>query len=165
MKSPVFVSRPHFHLADQSYSQQFQSGLRPDQNKHKSVLWLEPLTSIPVKVNMRLQLNILVRAVEGIEYLFSDLEDVMFPVFWFESVSEMTEELSVSLSFLTILPIIIRITAILILLISFLSISFINYQIVKEWKNTNSVKKKLAHTCNDCKKVAFLDELDHSEHF
>ena len=29
-KSPVYVSRPHFYLADQSYLKQFQHGLSPD---------------------------------------------------------------------------------------------------------------------------------------
>ena len=60
-KSPVFVSRPHFHLADQTYLNQFQAGLRPDPEKHNSLLWLEPMTSVPVKYSFRLQLNVLIR--------------------------------------------------------------------------------------------------------
>ena len=84
MKSPAFVSRPHFHQADQSYIRQFQYGMRPDPAKHDSVFWVEPESSIPVKVEMRLQMNILLRKVEGIEYLFKNLQEVMYPVFWFE---------------------------------------------------------------------------------
>ena len=84
MKSPAFVSRPHFLHADHSYLQQFQYGINPDHTKHDSSFWLEPKSSIPVKVNMRLQLNILLRKVEGIEYLFKNLQEVMYPVFWFE---------------------------------------------------------------------------------
>ena len=49
LKSPGFVSRPHFYLADQSYLEQFQYGLRPEPSKHDSVFWVEPLTSIPFK--------------------------------------------------------------------------------------------------------------------
>ena len=49
LKSPGFVSRPHFYLADQSYVEQFQFGVRPDPKKHESVFWVEPLTSIPFK--------------------------------------------------------------------------------------------------------------------
>ena len=82
-KSPTFVSRPHFHLADPSYLQQFQYGLNPNNEKHNSVFWLEAMSSIPVKVNIRLQLNILLRKVEGIEYLFRNLQEIMFPVLWF----------------------------------------------------------------------------------
>ena len=59
-------------------------GLRPDPERHQSSFWVEPESSIPVKVEMRLQLNILLRKVEGIEYLFKNLQEVMYPVFWFE---------------------------------------------------------------------------------
>ena len=83
-KSPAFVSRPHFYQADDSYRQAFQYGLRPDSDKHESKFWVEPESSIPVKVEMRLQLNILLRKVEGIDYLFKNLQEVMYPVFWFE---------------------------------------------------------------------------------
>ena len=83
-KNPAFVSRPHFYQADPSYLRQFQYGMRPDAEKHGSSFWVEPESSIPVKVEMRLQLNVLLRKVEGIEYLFKNLPEVMFPVFWFE---------------------------------------------------------------------------------
>ena len=83
-KNPAFVSRPHFYQADPSYLSQFQYGMRPDSRRHGSSFWVEPESSIPVKVEMRLQLNVLLRKIEGIEYLFSDIPQVMFPVFWFE---------------------------------------------------------------------------------
>ena len=83
-KNPAFVSRPHFYQADPSYLRQFQYGMRPDARRHGSSFWVEPESSIPVKVEMRLQLNVLLRKVEGIEYLFKNLQEVMYPVFWFE---------------------------------------------------------------------------------
>ena len=107
-KSPVFVSRPHFYLADQSYREQFQHGLQPDPSRHDSVFWLEPMSSIPLKVDIRLQLNVLLRKVEGVEYLFKDLTETMFPVFWFESVSELPENMSGPLSLLTKVPTILQ---------------------------------------------------------
>ena len=51
MKSPAFLSRPHFHLADPSYAAQFQSGLRADPERHDSHFLIEPLSSIPLKVS------------------------------------------------------------------------------------------------------------------
>ena len=83
-KSPAFVSRPHFYQADDSYGKAFQYGIRPDADKHESKFWVEPESSIPVKVEIRLQLNILLRKVENIDYLFKNLQEVMYPVFWFE---------------------------------------------------------------------------------
>ena len=84
-KSPVFVSRPHFYLADPSYLTQFQYGLSPDQEKHDSAFWLEPRSSIPLKVDLRLQINVYLKKVAGID-LFRNLNDLMYPIFWFEVV-------------------------------------------------------------------------------
>ena len=117
-KSPVFVSQPHFYLADQSYREQFQHGLQPDPSRHDSVFWLEPMSSIPLKVDIRLQLNVLLRKVEGVEYLFKDLTETMFPVFWFESVSELPENMSGPINLLVNLPNIMETSSILILIIS-----------------------------------------------
>ena len=114
----MFVSRPHFYLADQSYREQFQHGLQPDPSRHDSVFWLEPMSSIPLKVDIRLQLNVLLRKVEGVEYLFKDLTETMFPVFWFESVSELPENMSGPINLLVNLPNIMETSSILILIIS-----------------------------------------------
>ena len=104
VKSPAFVSRPHFHLADPYYAEQFQYGVHPDPNLHESSFWLEPQSSIPIKVEMRLQLNILLQSVPGMEYLFKDLQQVMFPVMWFDSVATLPEDMAGSLRRLLISP-------------------------------------------------------------
>merc|ERR1711972_427579 len=96
------------YLADQSYIQQFQYGLSPDPHKHNSAFWVEPKSSIPLKVEMRLQLNVLLRKVEGIEYLFKNLPEVMFPVFWFDSVATMPEHMAGPLNMLVELPTIMQ---------------------------------------------------------
>ena len=43
VKSPAFVSRPHFHLADPYYAEQLQYGVHPDPELHESSFWLEPV--------------------------------------------------------------------------------------------------------------------------
>jgi len=108
MESPAFVSRPHFHLADPFYRDQFQYGVHPKQGDHDSSFWVEPKSSIPLKVEMRLQLNVLLRKVEGIEYLFKNLPEVMFPVFWFDSVATMPEHMAGPLNMLVELPTIMQ---------------------------------------------------------
>ena len=109
VKSPAFVSRPHFYLADPYYIEQFQYGLHPDPNLHESFFWLEPRSSIPIKVEMRLQLNILLQSVPGMEYLFKDLQQVMFPVMWFDSVAALPEDMAGSLRLLISLPTMFRV--------------------------------------------------------
>ena len=111
MDSPAFVSRPHFHLADPFYREQFQYGVRPRAGDHDSSFWVEPKSSIPVKVEMRLQLNILLRKVEGIEYLFKNLPEVMFPVLWFDSVATLPEHMAGPLNMLVMLPTIMEVTS------------------------------------------------------
>ena len=128
MKSPVFVSRPHFYQADPSYLRQFQTGLQPSADKHNSVLWVEPASSIPGKINMRLQLNILLKPVEGIN-LFRDVQEVMFPVLWFESLAELPEGSLDSLDILLMLPTIIEASSsIFIVIVTLIIVFIINYQ-------------------------------------
>lgn len=140
MKSPAFVSRPHFYKADPSYLQQFQYGMMPDPSKHDSSFWVEPESSIPVKVEMRLQLNILLRKVEGIEYLFKNLQEVMYPVFWFESISEMPEHMAGPLNMLILLPTIMSACGIF----SIVSAALILFILIIFTKNVISKEKKLS---------------------
>ena len=107
--SPVFVSRPHFHLADPFYKDQFQFGIEAKDGDHDSSFWVEPTSSIPVKVEMRLQLNVFIRKVEGIEYLFKDVPEIMFPVFWFESVAALPKTMAGPLNLLLMIPAIIQV--------------------------------------------------------
>ena len=117
-KSPVFVSRPHFYLADETYLRQFQYGLSPDPDRHNSVFWMEPMSSIPLKVDIKLQLNVQLRKVEGIEYLFKDLPEVIFPVLWFESLSEIGEDMAGPIHMLVMLPTFIQLFAVMSLIAS-----------------------------------------------
>ena len=50
MKSPAFLSRPHFYLADNYYKDQFQIGMHPHPENHESFFLIEPHTSIPLQV-------------------------------------------------------------------------------------------------------------------
>ena len=108
-ESPAFVSRPHFHLADPFYNQQFQYGIQPEEGLHDSSFWVEPKSSIPVKVEMRLQLNIMLRKIEGIEYLFKNLPEIIFPVFWFDSTAILPSSMAGSLNLLVMLPTIMQV--------------------------------------------------------
>jgi len=135
VKSPAFVSRPHFHLADPFYAEQFQFGVHPDPNLHESSFWLEPQSSIPIKVEMRLQLNILLQSVPGMEYLFKDLQQVMFPVMWFDSVAAVPEEMAGSLRLLISLPVMFRVSGGLSLLVGSLLLLLLCWQKLKEHRD------------------------------
>jgi len=132
VKSPAFVSRPHFHLADPYYAEQFQYGVHSDPNLHESFFWLEAKSSIPIKVEMRLQLNILLQSVPGMEYLFKDLQQVMFPVMWFDSVAAVPEDMAGSLRLLISLPVMFRVSGGLSLLVGSLLLVLLCWQKLRE---------------------------------
>jgi len=144
MDSPAFVSRPHFHLADPFYKEQFQYGIKAREGDHDSSFWVEPKSSIPVKVEMRLQLNILLRKVEGIEYLFKNLPEVMFPVLWFDSVATLPEHMAGPLNMLVMLPTIMQACGMSSVIISFIIIFLIFCCRVREnHKNSQNLKNKV----------------------
>jgi len=147
MESPTFVSRPHFHLADPFYKEQFQYGIQAIPGDHDSSFWVEPQSSIPVKVEMRLQLNVLLRKVEGIEYLFKNLPEVMFPVLWFDSVATLPEHMAGPLNMLVMLPTIMQACGISSFIIGFLTIFFLFFCRFRDNYNTRqSLEKKLKQT-------------------
>ena len=78
--------------------------MKDKEEGYDSSFWIEPMSSIPIKVEMRLQLNIMLEKVEGIEYLFKNLQTVMFPVMWFESVAMLPKDMASSLSMLVMMP-------------------------------------------------------------
>eukprot|EP00090_Calanus_glacialis_P047207 TRINITY_DN9663_c0_g1_i5.p1 TRINITY_DN9663_c0_g1~~TRINITY_DN9663_c0_g1_i5.p1 ORF type:complete len:421 (-),score=128.04 TRINITY_DN9663_c0_g1_i5:26-1225(-) len=141
MESPAFVSRPHFHLADPFYKEQFQYGVHAKEGAHDSSFWVEPKSSIPVKVEMRLQLNVLLRKVEGIEYLFKNLPEVMFPVFWFDSEATLPEHMAGSLNMLVMLPNIMQACGIFSVVSSFI-IFFLVF--LCKFKESRRKKEKLS---------------------
>lgn len=63
--APVFISYPHFYLADPSYAAAVD-GLNASQEKHEFSMALEPNTGIPVEVNARMQINILLQPISGL---------------------------------------------------------------------------------------------------
>lgn len=63
---PVFASFPHFYLADKYYTDSM-TGLNPSQNEHEFAVTIEPNTGIPLEIDAKLQINILVQPLRGIK--------------------------------------------------------------------------------------------------
>lgn len=63
--APIFASFPHFYLAHETYVNAV-SGLAPNRSKHLFSLSLEPQTGIPLDVEARLQINMLLQPISGI---------------------------------------------------------------------------------------------------
>lgn len=62
---PAFMSYPHFYLADQTYIESID-GMSPSKEKHEFSIELEPNEGVPVELNARLQMNILLQPINGL---------------------------------------------------------------------------------------------------
>ncbi|KAJ8400061.1 hypothetical protein AAFF_G00401000 [Aldrovandia affinis] len=79
--SPVFISHPHFYNADPVLLS-FILGLDPNEEDHGLFIDIHPETGIPMNVSIRLQLNLLIKTVEGIDETGKIAEAIM-PMLWF----------------------------------------------------------------------------------
>lgn len=80
--SPVFMSYPHFYAADEFYSNEVD-GLEPIREKHESYIILEPITGVPLEINMRFQVNMYIQPTENIA-LYQEAPTIFMPLLWFE---------------------------------------------------------------------------------
>jgi len=113
MKAPAYLSRPHFDKADNYYARQFQVGIHPETEEHESYFLIEPHTSIPLEVNMALQLNVKIEKSEGMEYVFKSLPTIYFPVLWFHTSVVLPDGMSSALHFLVNIPMIMVVASII----------------------------------------------------
>lgn len=62
---PAFISYPHFYLADPTFNDAID-GLNASKEKHEFSVMVESNTGIPLEINARLQMNILLLPIEGL---------------------------------------------------------------------------------------------------
>ncbi|XP_067862347.1 scavenger receptor class B member 1 isoform X2 [Heptranchias perlo] len=78
----VFISHPHFYNADPVLWEAVD-GLNPNEKDHALFIDVHPLTGIPLNVSIKLQLNLFVKAVQGITET-GKIQPVLLPLLWFE---------------------------------------------------------------------------------
>nr|XP_060641560.1 scavenger receptor class B member 1 isoform X1 [Anolis sagrei ordinatus] len=86
LNAPVFISHPHFLNADPSL-QEAVGGLHPNEEEHELFLDLHPMTGIPMKCSIKLQLNIFMKQVSGILQT-GRVKPVVLPLIWFAESGE-----------------------------------------------------------------------------
>uniref|UniRef100_A0A0A1WWF6 Protein croquemort n=1 Tax=Zeugodacus cucurbitae TaxID=28588 RepID=A0A0A1WWF6_ZEUCU len=90
--APIYASFPHFHLADHSYLDAV-TGLTPDSNKHSFNLAIEPTTGIPLQVNGRLQINMMMEPDNDFD-IYRGVPKFLMPMFWFNQIAVLDEKLA-----------------------------------------------------------------------
>ncbi|KAG7213896.1 hypothetical protein KM043_003100 [Ampulex compressa] len=100
--APVFISLPHFYLADPSYRDNIV-GMKPSKEKHELSIALEPTTGIPLQVRAQLQINLLI---QPDEYLtrFKYVKRTFVPMMWFTQEADLTSDYASKVKFILTLP-------------------------------------------------------------
>ncbi|XP_011268792.1 protein croquemort isoform X3 [Camponotus floridanus] len=100
--APAFVSMPHFYLADPSYKNAI-SGLLPNPEKHQISIVIEPTTGIPIQVQAKLQLNLLIEPIQHMS-MFENINKTYIPMLWFIQEADLTASYANQVKILLILP-------------------------------------------------------------
>ncbi|XP_059059969.1 sensory neuron membrane protein 2-like [Achroia grisella] len=85
-QAPAIASLPHFYLASEELLEFFAEGIKPDKDKHKTYILLEPNTGAVLKGVQRLQFNVELRQMK-----IPQLQKVptgLFPMLWIEESAE-----------------------------------------------------------------------------
>ncbi|GFY71766.1 scavenger receptor class B member 1 [Trichonephila inaurata madagascariensis] len=100
--APVYLSFPHFYLADTSYLYKMD-GLSPIEELHKSYVDVNPITGVTLRLAIRVQVNLRIHKMETFSHI-QNMTSGIYPVFWVELGAEVGEELSDYLKKETELP-------------------------------------------------------------
>lgn len=79
---PVMVSFPHLLYADKEYINSVE-GLDPNKDKHQPFLILEPISGTPLYGAQRIQFNMFVRPVDGMDST-ANVSRSLMPLIWVE---------------------------------------------------------------------------------
>ncbi|XP_077984685.1 lysosome membrane protein 2-like [Glandiceps talaboti] len=86
--APVVFSLPHFLYADQSV---MLPTMYPDKEVHQTFVDADPITGITMRVAKRLQINIHLQKLEGIDQT-AKLQEMFFPVLWLNESTELDDD-------------------------------------------------------------------------
>ncbi|XP_056631142.1 sensory neuron membrane protein 1-like isoform X1 [Diorhabda sublineata] len=133
--APIIVSLPHFLYADESLLKQVE-GLKPVKEDHVMTVSIEPLTSAPLNVRIRIQMNLNIEPNQKIS-IMNNLTTALHPIFWLEDSLDLEGPLFKKISSIFIILGIAHILKWVILVISFGVSSFGFYLY---FKNRKSIK-------------------------
>ncbi|CAG9804192.1 unnamed protein product [Chironomus riparius] len=80
--NPIFMSYPHFYMADQSYIDAVE-GLSPQQELHESYMTLDEKLSITLETTARFQTNVMLDQFGSIS-LYKNVPKILMPLFFIE---------------------------------------------------------------------------------
>uniref|UniRef100_T1IFT1 Plasma membrane glycoprotein cd36 n=1 Tax=Rhodnius prolixus TaxID=13249 RepID=T1IFT1_RHOPR len=118
--APIFVSYPHFYLADKEVQTQVD-GMNPRKEEHSFDLTVEPTFGVPLDVKGRFQINIMVEPAKDILILRNLPKRYYMPILWFDQRASLTEPLANEIGFMVTLYHVCNTIALALLVIGILS--------------------------------------------
>ena len=105
--APIFMSQPHFYQADPYYASLLQDGsVDPNQKEHETKFIFEPVSGVPLKVNVRFQVNVKMTKIKEIPK-FKNLPSLVYmPVMWADYHMDLQEGFTKMLWYLSNLQVI-----------------------------------------------------------
>lgn len=135
--APVFVSYPHYYLADPYYINQVE-GLSPKKDLHQFFIDLEPEMAVPTSVRARLQINILIEPDIDIEAV-RNVNRMFLPLVWFEISADLTPDLGFWINFANQLPMYGTATFFAIFCLSLVGVAVSGVFLVKRRSRTHAI--------------------------
>nr|AXY87885.1 sensory neuron membrane protein 2e [Subpsaltria yangi] len=84
LNAPIIASFPHLYLADKEY-QSYITGLHPNKTLHETYVDIDPLTGYPLQGAKRMQLNMFLEKIDGVDIL-ANVSTGLLPLVWIEEV-------------------------------------------------------------------------------
>ena len=84
--APIYMSLPHFLFGDPKLVADVD-GLNPIFDKHKTIVFFEPLTGIPITGHKRVQLSTKLYRDPKVPFTMN-LPEIYFPLFWLDEVNQ-----------------------------------------------------------------------------
>ncbi|CAG9861576.1 unnamed protein product [Phyllotreta striolata] len=141
--APIMATLPHFLETDQSYLSQVD-GLHPNWEDHILNINIEPMTSAPLSVKIRIQMNLEIGPQPKISVM-KNLPVALHPIFWLEDGLELEGELYEKIANIFVL---LKMAQILRWTFIVVSIAIIAYGYYLIMKNRKSVKITPVHSAS-----------------
>jgi scavenger receptor class B, member 1 len=138
--APAFVSYPHFYLAHENYTNNIE-GMNPDKDLHEFSISMEPRTGIPLNIDAKLQINLLMKSYDWTP--MNNVPEIMVPMFWFRQTASLTPELADQAKIAVMLPDIGMYIAIGIAIVGFVIVIVGLYCLLYRWKRVLSDDEEL----------------------
>ncbi|XP_071050498.1 protein croquemort-like isoform X1 [Onthophagus taurus] len=147
--APGFVSRPHFLGADEYYLNSVD-GMQPDERKHQMYLTVEPTTGIPLEVEARFQLNVLLEKIDYVSMFENLPRELYIPVLWVQQKAKIPYSFQIILKIYLNIPSIFKWTGVVLILLVVPLFTIILYKPILNrirWRATR--RKNIRITFND----------------